>query len=96
MYKEIGTVNAMMNDATDLKTSDVRELFQEGERLFNGNNISKAGVCFERIIATDPQHYEAFNNLGVIHFREGHLQQAIHFFHKALEVNEEYAESLFA
>ncbi|MCX5846822.1 MAG: methyltransferase domain-containing protein [Deltaproteobacteria bacterium] len=94
MYKEIETVNAMMNDATDLKTSDVRELFQEGERLFNGNNISKARVCFERIIVTDPQHYESFNNLGVIHFREGHLQQAIHFFHKALEVNENYGESL--
>ena len=84
----------MMNDTTDLKTSDVRELFQEGERLLNGNSISKAIACFEQIIATDPQHYEAFNNLGVIHFREGHLQQAIHFFHKALEVNENYSESL--
>ncbi|MGZ3647831.1 MAG: methyltransferase domain-containing protein, partial [Syntrophales bacterium] len=56
--------------------------------------MSKAKICFEQIIAMDPLNYEALNNLGVIHFTEGHVQQAIVFFHKALELHGDYRESL--
>ncbi len=84
----------MMNNTTNLQTNDLKKLSQEGELYFNEHNMSQAKICFEQIIATDPQNYEAFNNLGVIHFREGLVQQAIEFFHKALEIHEDYAESL--
>jgi predicted SAM-dependent methyltransferase len=84
----------MMNNAASLQTNDLKKLFQEGESFFNEHNISEARICFEHIIAVDPQNYEALNNLGVIYFREGHLQQAIDFFHKALSIHEDYGECL--
>ena len=84
----------MTNDTVILKPNEIKRLFQEGERFFNENNISEARLCFEQIIASDPQNHESLNNLGVIHFKEGHLQQAIDLFYKALEIREDYWESL--
>ena len=84
----------MINNITNLRTNDLKKLFQEGELYFNEHNMCKAKICFEQIIAMDPLNYEALNNLGVIHFTEGHAQQAIDFFHKALEIHEDYGESL--
>lgn len=84
----------MMNNTASIDTNDIKKLFHEGENFFNEHKISEARVCFEQIIAADPQNYEAFNNLGVIHFGEGQLQQAIDFFHKALSIHEDYGESL--
>jgi predicted SAM-dependent methyltransferase len=84
----------MINNVKVLQSNDLEKLFQEGERFFNENNISKAKVNFEQIIAADPQNFEALNNLGVIHFKEGQLQQATYFFRRALELYEDYSESL--
>ncbi|MFA6412079.1 MAG: methyltransferase domain-containing protein [Syntrophales bacterium] len=76
------------------QTDDVKLLFQEGERFFNEDDMGNANKCFERIVAVDPSHYEALNNLGVILFREGHHQDAISYFHQALQIHAGYEDAL--
>lgn len=84
----------MGKSAANSQTNDLKKLVQEGEGFFNEHNMDKAKVCFEQIIATAPRNYEALNNLGVIHFQEGHLQQAIDLFHRALSIRDDYEVSL--
>jgi predicted SAM-dependent methyltransferase/tetratricopeptide (TPR) repeat protein/SAM-dependent methyltransferase len=83
----------MMNETVIKQTSDLKMLFQEGERHFNEDKIDQARVCFESIVAADPLNYEALNNLGVIHFREGHFQKAISYFDKALQIHNGHEDS---
>ncbi|HVO65655.1 MAG TPA: tetratricopeptide repeat protein [Syntrophales bacterium] len=84
----------MKNNSTGLQAIDIKKLFQEGERFFNENNTSKARVCFERIIAKDPQNIDALNNLGVILFYEGETSHASDLFEKALSIDPTYKDAL--
>lgn len=83
-----------MNYAADHPPIDVTMLIQEGKSLFEEGNLVQARRCFESIVASDHQNFEALNNLGVIHFTEGNSQQAIHCFNMALKIHDGYFEAL--
>ncbi|MFH1081607.1 MAG: methyltransferase domain-containing protein [Pseudomonadota bacterium] len=83
-----------MSNVTTIGTNDLQMLFREGERFFNEDDVDKARMCFESIIACDPLNYEVLNNLGVIQFREGDPQRAIPYFHKALQIHAGYEDAL--
>ncbi len=83
-----------MKYPNDIQVIDAELLLQDGERLFEEGNLHLARSCFESIIATDPQNFEALNNLGVIYFTEENYHQAILYFRNALKVNDNYGEAL--
>ncbi|HYA12848.1 MAG TPA: tetratricopeptide repeat protein, partial [Syntrophales bacterium] len=92
--EKIDLINIMINNTNELQTNNPAILFQKGERFFNEKEISKARVCFEKIIAMDSQHIEALNNLGVILFFEGETSQASELFEKALSIDPSYKDAI--
>ena len=83
-----------MNQISSDPTIDVKMLAQEGKRFLEEGIVSEARSCFERIVITDPNNFEAFNDLGVIHYMEGNSKQAIASFHEALKIHDGYDEAL--
>jgi tetratricopeptide (TPR) repeat protein/glycosyltransferase involved in cell wall biosynthesis len=77
----------MTNDTANLQTDALKKLFQEGECFFNGNDMSKARACYEKIVALYPKNTEALNNLGVILFHEGKNGQSSELFEKVLSID---------
>lgn len=67
---------------------------QRGEALFMDGLLDQAEAVFQGILLSQPDHYEALNNLGVISHNRGLIEEAEHFFLKALDVNGEYLEAL--
>jgi predicted SAM-dependent methyltransferase/tetratricopeptide (TPR) repeat protein len=83
-----------MNETVTRQSSVLNMLFEEGECLFKEDKIDQARACFENVAIADPLNYEALNNLGVIHFREGHFQKAISYFDNALQIKNDYDDAL--
>ncbi|OQX81339.1 MAG: hypothetical protein B6D56_02690 [Candidatus Omnitrophica bacterium 4484_70.1] len=48
---------------------------------------------YKRIIKFSPGSFSAYNNLGVIYFREGNIDKAQPLFKKALKINPEFKEA---
>jgi len=72
----------------------IEQLLKQGEDFFFAHAFDKAKDCFEKIISMDPKNFRACNNLGVIAFQEGYLDNAIFYFHKALSINKDHVESM--
>jgi len=60
---------------------------KEGEILFGDGKIEEAKNCFLSILKDDPENKEAYNNLGVICFRNKELEQAAEYFEKTLTLD---------
>ena len=52
------------------------------------------GNCYEMAVLFDSKCAEAYNNLGVIYKDRGNLDQAIHFYHEALQANPAFSQTL--
>ena len=70
------------------------ELLSEGERYFQEGNNSQAKKCFQEILSTEPNHLEARNNLGVLLFHEGKINQSIDFFKNILKEDSRNEDAL--
>ncbi|MDI9571158.1 MAG: sulfotransferase [Pseudomonadota bacterium] len=57
------------------------------EELYGAGRRDEAKALLLEIIAGEPNHKEALNNLGVIHFEEGDAGKATDFFLKALSAD---------
>jgi Flp pilus assembly protein TadD len=55
----------------------IEELMKQGEAQFQRGNIQVARECFEKILSLKPDHLEAKNNLGVVLFHLGQIDEAI-------------------
>jgi hypothetical protein len=64
---------------------NIQELMELGERYFKKEDFSLARECFEKIISLNPDHLEAKNNLGVILFQLGQIDEAIDCFQDILK-----------
>jgi len=64
---------------------EIEELLQQGERHFQEGDIRAARECFEKVLSSRPGHLEAKNNLGVILFHQGLIDEAIDCFHDVLK-----------
>ena len=58
-----------------------------GEMLFADNQAAAAVRCFDEVLAEDPVHVNALNNLGVISFNFNKLESAEKFFLKAVSLD---------
>ena len=76
-------------------SANVGEFFRkQGEIQFERGNSDHAVACFEMAIESNPGLAEAHNNLGVIRWRSGDLEEALEHFYKALDLKPEDPEIL--
>lgn len=71
-------INAMYNEA-----------LKETER----GNIRGAKRLYQDILAEQPSHIEALNNLGVISMKEGNTEEALFYFNKVLQLKKDYGKA---
>jgi glycosyltransferase involved in cell wall biosynthesis len=67
--------------------SKINKLLKQAERHFAKGDLAFARKCYEQIIDEDSQHTEAMNNLGVVFFQEGRIDEAIDQFQKVLAIH---------
>lgn len=70
-------------------------LTEEGETQLEKNKVDRARMCFEMALEHDPNHAKAHNNLGVILWNEGKLDEALEHFQKAFSVLPEDKDIVF-
>jgi tetratricopeptide (TPR) repeat protein/transglutaminase-like putative cysteine protease len=63
------------------------DLFDAGVAALDAGNMRAAIPLFERVIALDPKHKQAWNNLGLAYLRDGSYDQAATAFRQQLEVD---------
>ena len=76
--------------ATELDPDEVSYLFQYGLSLAQSNVIGDAKDVFEKVVAMDEEHSDAYYNLGVIAIYQDDPQQAISHFNQALQLHPEH------
>ncbi len=65
----------------------VSDLFEAGTAALASGSAQSAIPLFERVVALEPAHKEAWNELGLAHMRLSQLDEAVSAFKKQLEVN---------
>ena len=86
------TTNGKKRAAPVLPKADPKALrqFDRGLRALKRGGperYEKARPRFEKAVAADPKLWEAWHNLGAVHFAEGEDDQAVEAFGKALKLN---------
>jgi len=69
--------------------------FREGARLAGEGRDAEAAAAFTAVLAADPGHAAALNNLGALHARGGDLERALLLLLRAVEVRPDYAEGRY-
>jgi len=79
-------------------TSSAEAMYGLGSVYLDQQNLEEARACFERAIKLTASYPDtmsnAWNNLGLIAAREGHAEQAIPFFKKALSLSPDHSIAL--
>jgi len=70
------------------------EWLAQAERHFEKGDVTFARQCYEKILVEEPAHLEAMNNLGVVLFQEGRVDEAIDRFLAVLNIDEKNADAL--
>jgi tetratricopeptide (TPR) repeat protein len=60
--------------------------FEQGTRLLDKGDTAGSLAYLDRATAENPMHYKAYYNLGVAHFRLGHLAEAEQAFQKSIDL----------
>jgi tetratricopeptide (TPR) repeat protein len=60
--------------------------FDKGSHLLLKGDTSASIIYLERSIADYPEHYKAYYDLGVAHFRLGHIAEALQAFQKSIDL----------
>ena len=68
-------------------TAKTDELVEAGVAALNADNPSAAVPLLQRAVALDPQHMQAWNDLGLAYLRLGKFDDAVTAFRKQIEVN---------
>jgi tetratricopeptide (TPR) repeat protein len=63
------------------------DLFEAALAALNSGNTRAAIPLFQRVVALDPQHKQAWNDLGLAYLRDGKYDDAASAFRKQLDVN---------
>ncbi len=63
------------------------ELFETALAALNSGNTRAAIPLFQRVVELEPNHKQAWNDLGLSYFRAGKFDQAANAFRKQIEIN---------
>ena len=69
------------------RNATVDQLVEAGRASFHSGNSQAAIPLFERVVQLDPQHKQAWNDLGLVYLNVGKLDEAIAAFQSQLEAN---------
>ena len=75
--------------------SDARIRLQFARTLLNLDLIEDARRLYDAVLQYAPNSYEAHNNLGLVYFKKGRLDEANQRFRRALEINPNLAEGYY-
>jgi len=72
-----------------------KEEIKRAEELFQAGHVDEAERIFNVVLQHDPGNHEILNNLGVIHFTRGNVEEAEACLLKGLAVKPDYLDALF-
>jgi spore maturation protein CgeB/tetratricopeptide (TPR) repeat protein len=72
----------------------VEDLIREGEAAYAAGDPKKAVELFQKVLARQPDHFEAMNDLGVIACEKGDLDPAISLFLQAHRIRPSHADAV--
>jgi len=68
-------------------------IYNEALREQQSGRTREAKIIYKQILASQPDHIETLNNLGVMAIYEGNTQEALFYFKKILEYRKNYAKA---
>jgi tetratricopeptide (TPR) repeat protein len=71
----------------------IKKMIAEGLALHQQGKFNEAKVIYEKILATQANHYEALHFLGVLFAQTNQFTKATEFLIKALEIKPDYVEA---
>lgn len=74
---------------------DTAALYREALQSQLANDAARAELLYRQIIAADPGHADALNNLGVILMASGKTGEAVELFNKAISRKPEFADAYY-
>lgn len=66
--------------------SSVSDQLNRARSLHQQGNLQEAYDCYQRVLAVDPQNYEALNAIGMLFWQVGQVAEASNYFAKAVAV----------
>ncbi len=79
--------------AAALREAEVR--YKEALAAQRSGNVPMAEALYQRVLALDPNHVRALNNLGIIRMEQKKREAAIALFSKAIIVKKEYVDPYY-
>lgn len=74
---------------------DTAALYQEALKSQLANDNARAESLYRQIIAANPGHVDALNNLGVILMSGGKTEEAVDLFNRAISLKPEFADAYY-
>lgn len=75
--------------------ADTAALYSEALKIQLAGDNAKAEALYRQIIAADPRHADALNNLGVILMSGGKTGEATDLFNKAISLKPDFADAYY-
>lgn len=97
MYANIGNPLAVeyLNTAINLDPANTQAMYGLAMYFQEKNKVDEAEQLYNRITEINPQHKDAWHNLGYIElFHYGDYDRAIEYFNRALECDNRFVEAL--
>lgn len=73
--------------------SRAEALFSKAFGLYTEQKYPEASDLLQQVLALNPKHWRAYNNLGLIRQDQGQLDAAVDFYQQALELNPYFPEA---
>lgn len=70
---------------------DTQQIFDVAFAAHQQNDVARAAALYADVLAADPLHFQALNNLGAIRFAQNRVDEALAFFTQALDIAPSYA-----
>ncbi len=86
IQQKIADTIGMQPKPEDTRLAKAQKSFQLGREHHKKNELIEGINAYERVIELVPDHFEAYNNLGMIYFALGEDELGIQFFNEAIRL----------
>ena len=86
IHQKNTVTTGMQQTPEDARLAQAQELFQSGREHHQKNELIEGINAYERVIELAPDHYEAYNNLGMIYFALGEDELGIQYINQAIRL----------
>jgi tetratricopeptide (TPR) repeat protein len=89
----VGSLTAVAAQTEPSRTTAIHDHLRKAEDYLKAKDPNAAATEFNAVLALDPKNAEAYANIGVIEFLQGHYQNASQNFRKALAIDPSLAKT---